>query len=135
MISLPVELHYRAKALAETRRMSLAALIRETLEEASGSGRVGRIGEARAAYVAVAERPEEVTAMKRMVISLPEELHERVRVLGVANGLSMAALVRDLLEERTRRERPKPRFGAFASGHTDTGRVAGEIQYEPRSWR
>jgi plasmid stability protein len=70
-----------------------------------------------------------------MVISLPEELHERVRILGAANGVSMAALVRDLLDERTRRERPKPRFGAFTSGYSDTGRLAGEIVYEPRSWR
>jgi hypothetical protein len=87
------------------------------------------------AYVAKEERPEEATAMRRMVISLPEELHERVRVLGINSGVSMAALVRDLLEERTRRERPKPRFGAFTSGYTDTGRMAGEMRYEPRSWR
>jgi predicted DNA-binding protein len=134
-ISLPVELHYRARALAETRSISLAALIREALEEASGAGRVGMLGEPRAVYVAVTERPEGETAMKRMVISLPEELHERVRILGAANGVSMAALVRDLLDERTRRERPKPRFGAFTSGYSDTGRLAGEIVYEPRSWR
>jgi len=135
MISLPADLHYRVKAMAEAKGISIAALIRETLEDSSDTAATRRIGEGRALYIAVQERPEEATAMKRIVISLPEELHERVRMLRTASGVSMAAFVRDLLEERTRRERPKPRFGAFESGYKDTARLAGEMHFEPRSWR
>ena len=134
MISIPSYLHHRARALAESRGVSVAALIRETLEDSSNSA-TRRIAEGRGLYIAVEEKPEEVTAMKRIVVSLPEELHERARMLGSASGVSMAALIRGLLEERTRRERPKPLFGAFASGYSDTARMAGEMQFEPRSWR
>lgn len=135
MFSLSAALHYRVKAMAEQRGISMAAYIRETLEEALAAAPTGRIAEARASYIAVQERPKEVDVMKRIVVSLPDELHARVRALGQSRGVSMAAYVRGSLEERTLKERPKPRFGAFESGYADTARLAGEIQYEPRSWR
>jgi len=113
----------------------MAALIRETLEEALKSAPSMRIAEGRAAYVAVEERPREAEDMKRIVISLPDALHRRVRAIGLSSGISMAAYIRGALEERTQKERPKPRFAAFESGYTDTARLAGELQYEPRSWR
>jgi hypothetical protein len=113
----------------------MAALIRETLEEALEDAPGLRVAEARAPYTAVAERPDEVEEMKRLVISLPDDLLQRVRARGESSGVSMAAYIRNALEERTRRERPKPRFGAFASGYTNIARQAGEMQYEPRSWR
>jgi predicted DNA-binding ribbon-helix-helix protein len=135
VIALPAGLHFRAKALAQSRNMSLAALIRAVLEESAGPSAVQRISKPRAAYVAAPVRNEEEDAMKRIVISLPQDIHERLREMRTESGMSMAALVRSLLDERTRRERPKPRFGAFASGYTDTGHLAGEMPYEPRSWR
>ena len=111
----------------------MAALIRETLEE-NLSTRRHRIGDNRAAYTAAVAEPGEVEEMKRIVVSLPDDLHNRVRMQGHSRGVSMAAYVRETLEERTRRERPKPTFGAFESGFTDTAEMAGEFQYEPRSW-
>lgn len=135
MFSLPAGLHYRVKAVADQRGISMAAYIRETLEDALDIAAVHKIPEARAAYTAVEERPKEVADMKRIVVSLPNDLHERLRVMGASRGISMAAFVRDALEERITQARPKPRFGAFASGYTDTGRLAGEMLYEPRSWR
>jgi hypothetical protein len=113
----------------------MAALVRETLEEALNTQGPLRLGEGRIAYSAVAERSREVDEMKRLVISLPEGLLQRVRAQGQISGISMGAYIRGTLEERTRRERPKPRFGAFASGYTDTASLAGEFRYEPRSWR
>lgn len=47
----------------------------------------------------------------------------------------MGQLVREVLEEKVNECPPKPRSGIFASGYSDTGRLAGEMQYEPDSWR
>jgi len=136
VFSLPVGLHYRIKAIADRRGTSIAALVRGTLEEDLATARSSpRISEDRAAYIAVIEKPSEVDDMKRLVISLPEDLLQRVRARGESRGISMAAYIRSVLEERTVKERPKPSFGAFASGFTDTARLAGEMPYEPRSWR
>ena len=135
VFSLPAGLHHRAKALADRQGQSVAALIRDTLEEARQNRRPLSIGEGRVGYAAVEERPQEGDEMKRLVISLPEGLLHRVRAQGQISGVSMAAYIRGALEERTRRERPKPQFGAFASGYTDTARLAGEMPYEPRNWR
>ena len=121
--------------MAEERRISMAGVIREALEEALDAAPAGRLAEERATYVAVQTRQEEAAEMKRTIISLPDDLHERVRTEGSVRGISMAAYIRDALEERTLRRRPKPRFGAFASGYTDTARLAGDMQLEPRSWR
>jgi plasmid stability protein len=135
VFSLPAGLHHRVKALADRHGQSMAALVRETLEEALDAWGPLRLGEGRLAYLAVEDKPREVDEMKRLVISLPEGLLQRVRAQGQISGISMGAYIRGILEERTRRERPKPRFGAFESGYTDTGRLAGEFRYEPRSWR
>lgn len=113
----------------------MAALIRETLDETMRTGNTYRLGEARVRYSAVAERPKEAGAMKRIVISLPDDMLQRVRVIGESQGLSMAAYIRQMLDERTRRERPKPSFGAFESGFKDTGELARTMPYEPRTWR
>ena len=135
MFSLSAGLHHRVKALADRHGQSMAALVRGTLEEALDGRGPLRIGDGRVAYLAVEERPTEVDEMKRLVISLPEGLLQRVRAQGQISGISMGAYIRGTLEDRTRRERPKPSFGAFESGYTDTARLAGEMQYEPRSWR
>jgi predicted HicB family RNase H-like nuclease len=135
MFSLPAGLHHRLQAIAAQRGMSMAAYIRETLEENLDTAAPLRIAEGRVAYTAVEEPPKEMEEMKRLVISLPDGLHARLRERGRNSGISMAAYIRGVLEERTGRERPKPSFGAFASGYTDTARLAGELKYGPRSWR
>lgn len=73
--------------------------------------------------------------MDRTTISLPPDLHKRLRIMAAERGVSMASLIREAIEEKTTPKRPKPRFGIFDSGYTDTGRMAGEFKYEPRSWR
>ncbi|MBI4312186.1 MAG: ribbon-helix-helix protein, CopG family [Chloroflexi bacterium] len=74
--------------------------------------------------------------MKRTTISIPEELLQRLRMIAAERRTSMAALVREALEEKARSYRPRPRsWGIGASGYTDTASNAGDIQPEPRSWR
>jgi hypothetical protein len=47
----------------------------------------------------------------------------------------MAALIREALDEKTSRIRPRPRsLGVGDSGHKDTARRAAEERAEPRSW-
>ena len=74
--------------------------------------------------------------MERTTISLPEGLLKRLRVIALERGTSMAALVREALEQVTDNHRPKPKsLGMGDSGHTDTSRRAGEERAVPRSWR
>lgn len=74
--------------------------------------------------------------MERTTISLPEELLKRLRLIAAERGTSMAALVREALEEKSASYRPKPRsLGIGDSGHTDTSIRAGEERAVPRSWR
>ena len=75
-------------------------------------------------------------AMERTTISLPDELLQRLRMIAVEQRMSMAALVREALEEKTRSYRPRPRsLGIGASGRGDTSRRSGEERAEPRPWR
>lgn len=77
--------------------------------------------------------------MNRTVISLPPELHIRIRRLAEERGISMAELIRQALKEElvreTPKERPKPRFGTFDSGHSDISQRIGEERPEYRHWR
>ncbi|MBI2317697.1 MAG: CopG family transcriptional regulator [Chloroflexi bacterium] len=74
--------------------------------------------------------------MTRTTISLPDALLKGLKVLAAERGTSMAALVREALEEKVGEARPRPKsIGIAASGHVDTARLAGEIHPEPRSWR
>lgn len=74
--------------------------------------------------------------MERTTISLPEGVLERLRRIAAAEGTSMAALVREAVEEKVDRYRPRPRsLGIGASGHRDTARRSGDQRPEPRSWR
>jgi len=74
--------------------------------------------------------------MTRTTISLPEDLLKRLRGIALERGTSMAALIRQALEEVSDSHRPKPKsLGMGASGHTDTSRRAGEERVPPRSWR
>jgi predicted transcriptional regulator len=74
--------------------------------------------------------------MERTTISLPPELHKRLRRLAAERGTSMAELIREAIEEKAASERPRPRsLGAGASGHADTARRSGDERPEPRPWR
>ena len=74
--------------------------------------------------------------MSRTTISLPEELLQRLRRIAAERRTSMAALIREAVEEKIESYRPRPRsLGIGASGHADTARRTGEQRAEPRSWR
>lgn len=74
--------------------------------------------------------------MERTTVSLPEDVLDRLRKIAAEEGTSMAALVREAVEERIERHRPRPRsLGIGDSGHRDTARTAGEERAGSRTWR
>ena len=74
--------------------------------------------------------------MIRTTISIPDELLQRLRMMAAERRTSIAALVREALEEKSRGYRPRPRsLGIGASGHTDTARRTSDERFEPRPWR
>ena len=74
--------------------------------------------------------------MKRTTIVLPEELRKRVRRLAAERGVSMAAIIRDAIEQKMREARPKPKsLGVAASGESDASELSIGMRPEPRSWR
>jgi metal-responsive CopG/Arc/MetJ family transcriptional regulator len=74
--------------------------------------------------------------MERTTISLPEGLLKRLRVIAAERGTSMAALIREAIEETVSQHRARPRsLGVGASGRADTARRAAEERPGPRSWR
>ena len=74
--------------------------------------------------------------MPRTTLSLSDDLLRRLRSMAAETGVSMATVVREALEEKTRNHRPKPRsLGVGCSGQSDTARRAGDERMEPRSWR
>jgi plasmid stability protein len=79
------------------------------------------------------------TTMERTTISLPRELHRRLRVMAAERGISMAQLIREAVEEKAKssaRQRPKPHFGVFDSGRTDISKRIGEEGLpEVPTWR
>jgi metal-responsive CopG/Arc/MetJ family transcriptional regulator len=74
--------------------------------------------------------------MERTTITIPEDLLKRLRLLAAERRTSMAALIREALEEKSASYRPKPKsLGIGASGHRDTARRSAEERPEPRPWR
>jgi len=74
--------------------------------------------------------------MNRTTISLDNETRRRLRRIAADRGISMAALIREAIDETVDRQAPKPRsLGIGASGTSDTGRLAGDQRPEPRAWR
>ncbi len=69
----------------------------------------------------------------------PDELLQRLRLVAMERRMSLAALIREAMEEKAQRSRPRPRsLGIGASGHTDTAQRAGDERdelFEPHSWR
>jgi predicted transcriptional regulator len=74
--------------------------------------------------------------MHRTTIMLPDEAIERLRRLAAERGISMAALIREAIEEKVDASRPRPRsLGIGSSGLTDVARRAGDERPEPSPWR
>jgi plasmid stability protein len=74
--------------------------------------------------------------MERTTISLPRELIVKLRVMAAERRTSMAAIIREALQEKVTSKRPKPTFlGIADSGHTDSARLASEGPVPPVSWR
>lgn len=72
----------------------------------------------------------------RTTISLPDDVIKRLRVMALERGTSMAALIRDAIEEKSAAYRPRPRsVGVGTSGHKDTARRTADERPEPRTWR
>ncbi len=72
----------------------------------------------------------------RTTISLPEQLLKRLRVMAAERGTSMAALIRQALEEKVSVDRPRPRsLGIGASRYRDTASREASERQPPRSWR
>lgn len=74
--------------------------------------------------------------MDRTTLTLPEETRRRLRRLAAERGVSMAALIREAIDEKVERLAPKPRsLGVGASGTSDTARRSGDERAKPRPWR
>jgi len=74
--------------------------------------------------------------MDRTTLSLPDETRRRLRQLAAERGISMAALIREAIDEKVERLAPRPQsLGVGASGHSDTARRTGDERPEPRAWR
>ena len=74
--------------------------------------------------------------MQRTTIMVPDHILERLRRVAADRRVSMAAVIREALEEKAGTRQPEPKsLGAGDSGYTDTSVLAGEVRAEPRSWR
>lgn len=74
--------------------------------------------------------------MQRTTISLPERLLERLRLIAAERRTSMAAVVREALEEKAASHRPRPKsLGIGDSGRSDIASSAGDMRIPPLSWR
>jgi Arc/MetJ-type ribon-helix-helix transcriptional regulator len=68
--------------------------------------------------------------MRRITLSIPQELHSRLKARAAERHISMAEVIRQSLERRL--ERPKPHLGGFESGETALSERAGEARLPPR---
>jgi hypothetical protein len=74
--------------------------------------------------------------MQRTTIVAPEQLMQRLRAIAAEERVSLASVIREALEDKAARHRPKLTFlGIGASGYTDTARRAGDEPPEPDAWR
>jgi hypothetical protein len=76
--------------------------------------------------------------MKRTTIVAPEDLLQRLQAIAREEDISLAEVIRQGLEWRAAQPGRQPRFIAAGRSNQppyDTGRRAGEMEYEPDSWR
>jgi hypothetical protein len=77
-------------------------------------------------------------AMTRTTVMADEVLLDRLRAIARAEGISLAEVIRQGMELRAQRSRPPVTFiGIGRSGRRGhrTSEKAGEMRFEPRSWR
>ena len=58
--------------------------------------------------------------------------------MALERKVSMAALIREALEQKARETRPRPSVGGIGASKPNSGptaREAGDIKFEPRPWR
>ena len=73
--------------------------------------------------------------MRRTTIVAPEELLERLRRVAADRGISLAAVVREALEEKAQTYRLRPRsLGIGDSGRSDIARRTAEEPAIPEPW-
>jgi predicted transcriptional regulator len=74
--------------------------------------------------------------MQRTTLSIPDDLLRVLRRLAANREMSMAAVIREALEEKVQNYQPRPRsLGVGASGRADTARLTGKERPKPRPWR
>jgi predicted transcriptional regulator len=74
--------------------------------------------------------------MDRTTITLEVETRTRLRRIAAERGISMAALIREAIDETIQRHAPRPQsLGIGASGTSDTARRTADERPEPRAWR
>jgi len=74
--------------------------------------------------------------MRRTTIVAPDDLLDRLRDEAATRGVSLATVIREALEEKARRHRPKPKsLGIGDSGRGDLARRTGEEPAVPEPWR
>jgi len=74
--------------------------------------------------------------MNRTTFTIPDDVRRRLRRIAADRGVSMAAIIREAIDEKVDRLAPKPRsLGIGASGTSDTARRSAEERPEPRTWR
>jgi plasmid stability protein len=77
--------------------------------------------------------------MDRTTISLPPDLHRRLRIMAAERGVSMASLIREAIEEkaeaRNGKPRPRPRLPVFDSGRSDISELASNGLPDVPAWR
>ena len=74
--------------------------------------------------------------MERTTLMLPDATRDRLRRIAADRGVSMATVIREAINEKVDRVRPRPRsLGIGASGTTDTARRTTAERPEPREWR
>ena len=72
--------------------------------------------------------------MRRTTISMDDPLLRDLHRMAEERCTSVAAIVREAVEEKLATYRPRPRsLGIGASGHPDTARRAGDESPEPRA--
>ena len=64
-----------------------------------GTGKLGEIGAMETETKTTEEKPREV----KVIFSLPEEVHKELRICAIKCGVSMKALVTEMVEEELRR--------------------------------
>jgi len=75
-------------------------------------------------------------SVDRNGVSLDKATWQRLRRIAAERGISMAALIREAIDETIERHAPTPRsLGVGASEVSDTARRSGDERAEPRPWR